>query len=157
MSPAYAHTQRAPFWLLLAALAAAAVVGGSLTDDRVAQVALPAAATVTLLLAACFCHLTIADAGDHLAVRFGPLPLFGTKVRYDAVRAVRPARSRWIDGWGVHWVPGRGWTFNLWGRDCVEVVTGRGTLRLGTDDRAGLCAFLGARTGVTVAPRDDFP
>lgn len=67
------------------------------------------------------------------------------------MQQIRRARSKLIDGWGVHWLPGRGWTFNLWGRDCVEGNTARRRLRIGTDDPEGLANFLTERTGVASA------
>ncbi len=35
--------------------------------------------------------------------------------------AVSAARSNWLDGWGIHYFPGRGIIYNLWGFDCVRV------------------------------------
>jgi hypothetical protein len=63
---------------------------------------------------------------------------------------VERSRSAVIDGWGVLWVPFRGWTWNLWGRDCVGVDLGERSLRIGTDDPEGLEAFVKARTAVPV-------
>lgn len=145
MHPGYEHTQRGPLWLLLILPLAAALVVGAYGDLALRCAAAGFAAALAVL-AACFVTLTVRDRGDHLDVRFGPLPLFGTRVRYDAIDAVAPTRSRLIDGFGVHWLPGRGWTFNLWGFDCVEVTTGRRRVRIGTDEPEALARFLAART-----------
>lgn len=125
-----------------------AVVASGFAEEPGLRYATAAFAVLFAVLAACFGTLTVRDAGDHLDVRFGPIPLFGTRVRYDAIEGFAAARSRLIDGWGVHWIPGRGWTFNLWGFDCVEISTGKGTVRIGTDDPDGLAAFLAARSGL---------
>lgn len=107
----------------------------------------------TLLLAGlCFRELTVRDAGDHLRVRFGPLPLLGTRIRYDEITAVEPARTSWIDGWGIHWMPGRGWTYNLWGFDCVRLKVGGRTISIGTDDVENLVRFLREKTGCAENP-----
>ena len=98
-----------------------------------------------VFLSLCFAQLSIREAGDRLDVAFGPIPLFRRAVAYDDIRSFTVGRSAFIDGWGVHWVPGRGWTWNLWGRDCVELDVGGRRLRLGTDDPAGLEAHLAAR------------
>jgi hypothetical protein len=83
------------------------------------------------------------DAGDALVLRYGPVPMLGKRVPYDRIAAVERDRTRFIDGWGVHWVPFRGWTYNLWGYDCVRLTLTRGrTLRIGTDDPEGLSQFL---------------
>ena len=51
-------------------------------------------------------------------------------------------RSRVLDGWGIHWLPVRGWIYNVSGFDCVAITTRRGRLRVGTDDPGGLATFL---------------
>ena len=79
-------------------------------------------------------------------MRFGPLPLFRKRIPYRDIAAVEQGRSRWIDGWGIHFVPGRGWTYNLWGFDCAELRVGGRRLRIGTDDAEGLVSFLRQRT-----------
>lgn len=148
MHGGYEHTQRGPLWLVLMpplAIALALAVAG----DGAARWAGAGFAALLALLAACFATLTVRDRGDHLDVRFGPLPWFGTRVRYDTIDRVAPARSRLIDGWGVHWLPGRGWTFNLWGFDCVEIRAGRRVVRIGTDEPEALAAFLAARATPT--------
>ncbi len=100
-----------------------------------------------LLLGAAFQHLRVFDADDRLALRFGPLPLLRGEIRYASITAVDAGRSSIIDGWGIHWIPGRGWTYNLWGFDCVVVRQGSRTVRVGTDDVSGLLAFLRTKIG----------
>jgi len=147
----YRHTQRAPLHFLLWLVALACVAGALLAEDVVAaSVALAAAALLVAALALCFQSLTVRDGGQVLVIRFGPIPLFRRTVRYAEIRSVRSGRSALIDGWGIHWMPGRGWTWNLWGRDCVDLEFEHGTLRIGTDDLEGLLAFLRER----VARRD---
>ncbi len=139
----YDHVQRGSFYLVLLLFALLAFVGAYLGRASTVPVAvLVALGGVILLLSFCFAHLRVSDGGDHLRVRFGPLPLFGTKIPYAIVRSARVARSRLVDGWGIHWLPGRGLTYNIHGKDCVELETERGRLRIGTDDPAGLAAHL---------------
>ena len=47
-----------------------------------------------------------------------------------------------LDGWGIHYMLGRGWTYNLWGRDCAKITLGRRIIRVGTDDVKNLVACL---------------
>ena len=89
-----------------------------------------------------FTTLTVRDEGQRLAMRFGPLPLLWKTVRYSDITAVEPGRSAVIDGWGIHWIPGRGTTCNLWGFGCAKLTLGRKTLRVGSDDVDNLVAFL---------------
>lgn len=111
-------------------------------EPPAAATVLATVATFLLGLGFMFGHLHVADTGDRLSVRFGPLPVFGTMIDYSRITSARRARSHWIDGWGVHWVPNRGWTFNLWGFDCVEIEHKGKVMRIGTDDAANLEQFL---------------
>ena len=101
----------------------------------------------SLVRALAFHHMTVADAGDHLSLRYGPMsvPWFRRRIPYGTIESVAPERSSIWDGWGVHFVPWpgrRGMMYNLWGRGCVKVVAGGKTVRIGTDDPSGLSAFL---------------
>ena len=102
-------------------------------------------ASLFFLLGLLFAHLSVRDEGESLAVRFGPLRLFGTRIQYADVSSVQRGRSALIDGWGIHCIPGRGWTFNLWGFDCVELVVKGRALRIGSDDVDNLVTFLQSR------------
>jgi len=104
-------------------------------------------ALLFVLLALSFATLTVRDCGARLALRFGPLPLFRRSVPYASVRGVRVARSDLVDGWGIHWLPGRGWIWNIHGRDCVGLDLEGGRLRIGTSDPEGLAALVAARIG----------
>ena len=143
----YTHTQRGPLhWLLWgSALLLAVLVIVVPPEAAWVQGLLLVVAVSVVFLAFCFRSLTVRDEGTALAIRFGPSALFRRSVPYAAMRAAKRARSAILDGWGVHWLPGRGWTMNLWGRDCVEIELDRGLLRVGTDDPDGLTAFLEAR------------
>lgn len=142
MSRTYTHTQRNPLWWILLAIEIALIVLVWQHEETAVRVLATVIVSGLVLATASFATLTVRDAGDRLEVRFGPLPVFGTSVVYDDIRSVRRARSRWIDGWGIHWLPGRGWTFNIWGMDCVELTTARRRLRIGTDDPEGLERWL---------------
>lgn len=144
----YTHTQRGGLHWVLWLTAAACLVGAwSAHGDGEAYAVgiLLSVAALVGALALCFYSLTVRDDGDALLVRFGPLPLFQRRVLYALIESVALGRSKFIDGFGVHWVPGRGWTWNLWGFDCVELVLDGKRLRIGTDDRSGLMAHLQAR------------
>lgn len=142
----YRHTQRAPLGALLV-LIAAVLIGTAwrVWENGPAGILLGVGAVVFLLLAASFWRLTVEDRGASLGVRFGPLPVFGTSIPYSSIAAATAGRSSLIDGWGIHFVPFRGWTFNLWGRSCVAIRTAHGVVRVGTDDPANLERFLKER------------
>ncbi len=143
----YEHTQKAPLGSLL--------IGGGIVVALAAWVlrvpegpigAVPAIVAAALVFTGlCFGRLTVRDGGDALEVRFGPLPLFGTRIPYAAVERAEVSRSDLLDGWGLHWLPGRGVIYNLWGFGCVRIVLGKKTVRVGTDDPEALAAFLSSR------------
>jgi len=142
----YERRQNAPLHLILLVVAVGfLVVAWVLPRQPVVVIPILAVAALTVLVAGCFSHLTIRDEGDCLAVRYGPLPLVRRRIPYAQIVAVETARSDWLDGWGVHWIPGRGWIYNLWGFDCVKLDLGGKSIRLGTDDPEGLAQFLAER------------
>jgi hypothetical protein len=59
--------------------------------------------------------------------------------------AVEQGQTSLIDGWGIHFIPLRGWTFNLWGFDCAKITLGSKVVRVGTDDAENLVTFLRER------------
>ena len=143
----YSHTQKAPLHLLLFGIACLLLAIAVRNTEQ------PAAATITalvagmfLVLALSFRSLTVSDQGEWLSVRFGPLPLFGKRVPYSAITTVEAGRSSIIDGWGIHWLPMRGWTINLWGFQCAVLHLGKRIIRIGTDDVEGLVHFLQHKT-----------
>ncbi len=91
--------------------------------------------------------MTVADAGDRLTIRFGPLPLFRRSVRYDLIDSVEVGKTTFLDGWGIHMSLRGGWVWNLWGWDCVVLQLRKGTLRVGTDDAENLARFVESKIG----------
>jgi hypothetical protein len=133
------------------------VLGGSflglawvIRHEPPAPIIVGSAALVLLALAPCFHSLTVADEGDRLSVRFGPLGLFKTSISYDEIRDAEIGRTWIIEGWGIHRLVGRrGWVWNIWGRDCV-VIHHRSTMRLGTNEPEELLAFLKSKRQMPV-------
>ena len=142
----YRHTQRAPLYLFM--LAGALFFALMLVFPEIppaARVVPSIAVVLFVFFALCFMHLTVQDEGMHLGVRFGPLPVFRKRIPYAAMTSVVRSRSKIIDGWGVHCVIGRGWTWNLWGFDCAEIRLGAKIIRVGSDDADALVKFLEGR------------
>jgi len=120
-------------------------VGAGLTRQWPIAFILAGGGILMLFSAVSFQTLTVRDDGDSLRIQFGPLPLLGKTIRYADIDTVTRGRTSLIEGWGIHLSPGGGWTWNLWGFDCVDfrLKDGRRT-RIGTDDPAGLEEFLKA-------------
>lgn len=142
----YQHTQRSPAsWVLFLLPATAFFLAWYLRQDPYMTLTMLVVGIVGCAVAFSIQTLTVADGGDHLSVRYGPLPLFGTSIPYRDIDSVEKSRSSLIDGLGIHYVPGRGWTLNLWGFECVKVVRGNKVLRVGSDDSENLVRFIDSR------------
>jgi hypothetical protein len=128
---------------MLYALAGGLFVAAWLTTSApLLPVLLGGVGVLMTLLALSFHHLTVEDEGDRLAVRFGPLPLFRTSVRYEDIESVAVGRTRIHDCCGIPWTLRGGWVWSLRGWDCVVVRRRQGILRIATDDDANLAQFL---------------
>lgn len=142
----YQHTQHAPLYrLLLVAALVLALIGSRLTGVTLVGQVFTAVALVIVALSFCFKTLTVQDERTHLAIRHGPVPVFAKRLAYADMTDVKQSRSTFADGWGIHWRPGRGWTYNLWGFDCVEIRLGNKLVRVGSDDSVELARFLQAQ------------
>jgi hypothetical protein len=149
----YEHTQKAPLGSLLLGNAGVLLVASWFARGQPPVVAIFVAVAAVLAVAALLCgSLTVRDGGDRLVVRYGPLPLLGTRIRYADITAVQPDRTSLLDGWGIHYVPGRGTTYNLWGFGCAKLSLGKKTVRVGSDDVDGLVAFLRGKIAPDKAP-----
>lgn len=150
---AYDHVQRGYFHWLLYALGAinatltVVLVDSQESDAVVTRVILGTMAGVFVLLGVSFQHLRVRDEGDSLQVAFGPLAIVRRQVRYSDILSAKRGRSRWLDGWGIHWMPDKGWIWNIRGRDVVELKLNGGRMRVGTDDPDGLLEHLQQRIG----------
>jgi hypothetical protein len=143
----YHHTQNGPWYLLLYALTAVFLTGCWALSVLALQITWLVAGMSMYLLAVSFQHLTVADEGNYLAIRFGPLPLFRKRILYNDIPEVETGRTTILDGWGIHWNPWGGLVWNISGFDCVVIRMKRSTVRVGTDDANGLVAFLRSRIG----------
>jgi hypothetical protein len=147
---AYNHTQYGRWHYILFAFTLAALVGAFLARTVPSLViALLVSAAVFALCGLIFGSLTIRDEGDHLALCYGPLPVIHKRIRYADITGVEAGRIKIIDGWGIHYIPGRGWTYNIWGFGCVKLTLGHKIIRVGTDDAEGLAKFLGEKTRIS--------
>ncbi len=135
----YCHKQKSLFWLFPVSLSVITLSIGALSahvGELTTALFLCGLGGLLALVGLSFQHLVMLDQGDSLAVRFGPLPLFCTKIPYASIQKVEPFRLPFVGGLrrGVYWT--------LWGRNCVLVSRRNGALCLGTDDSTHLTAFL---------------
>ena len=143
LSMNYEHTQHGRLHHIFFVVTAVMLAGAWLTQgEPAAAVLVLVVAAVFLVCAMMFGALTVRDEGQWLALRYGPLPVIRKRIPYARITDFGPDRTKIIDGWGIHYTPGRGWTYNLWGFDCVRLTLGAKVIRIGTDDVDGLARFL---------------
>ena len=94
---------------------------------------------VCLLLGLCIRSLTVTDCGDQLQIAFGPLPFIRRTISYADIADAVVTKTTLLDGFGANYMPGRGWTYNIHGWDCVELrLTNGKSVRVGSDDSDAL-------------------
>ena len=92
-------------------------------------------AAMLLLAGTLLGSLTIEDDGESLFLRYGPLPLLHRRIWYADVANVETDQISILDGWGILWLPYRGWTYNLRGRDCLKLtLRDNKVVRIGSED-----------------------
>jgi hypothetical protein len=146
----YEHTQRSVPILLLFCLAG--VVGALMALLLPGTRALPLGPRLVIAASALamfgsgvvFSSLTTRIADGRLAWHFGP-GLMQKAVPLAEVASAVPARTTWVDGWGIH-LTGRGWLYNVAGRQAVLVTMVDGKrFMLGTDEPDALAQAIRGR------------
>ena len=143
--PTYQHTQRGPWsFVLLAVVASNLTLAVRLWGNEPAWASwlFLSVALLMTFMTLCFQSLTTTVSETSLRVHFGPIPLLEKKVLLEEIVSVRPEKSSLLDGWGVHWTPGKGWIYNMWGFDCLAINLGTRHFRVGTNDPDQLCEVL---------------
>jgi protein-S-isoprenylcysteine O-methyltransferase Ste14 len=81
-----------------------------------------------------FHSLTVEIKDNNLVCRFGH-GLIRKRISLSDVNEVRLVRNPWYAGWGIRWIPGRYWLWNISGVRAVELVLKDGKrFRIGTDE-----------------------
>ncbi|MEZ6056081.1 MAG: hypothetical protein R3C01_05185 [Planctomycetaceae bacterium] len=152
----YCQRQTGPLWMLLVFVGLASWGGAfgvwqwGAPNLHAVVIVLLLAGVLEVVLATAFRSLTITVYRVAVTAQYGPLPLFRKVILLEEIVRVETARSSVADGWGIHWFPGRGWTYNLWGFDCVLLTLKNGsTVRFGTEEPSQLVEAI-----VAAAPRN---
>jgi len=143
----YRHTQTSPLAALLIFVALGMIgLAWGLREQPGAVWIVGSVSLVLFLTAGSVKQLTVTGEESGLLLQFGPIPLFRKRIPYSSMTSAEASRSSFIDGWGIHYIPGRGWTYNIWGFGCVLIRRkGKSPIRVGTDDAEGLVEFLRTR------------
>ncbi|MHB1415094.1 MAG: hypothetical protein ACYC1C_07555 [Chloroflexota bacterium] len=145
----YHHTQ--PGYLALVALGA----GLGLTFYLMVVTAFnPVAVAVAVVLAGLlvgFSSLTVEVDAEAVTAWFGP-GLARRRFPLGQVRGARIVYNPWYFGWGIRWIAGIGWVYNVSGTAAVELwLEGEQRFRVGTDTPSELARALEAH-GVPLLP-----
>ncbi|MCK4284098.1 MAG: hypothetical protein KAX44_07250 [Candidatus Brocadiae bacterium] len=155
----YVHRQYGPWHVMflvlgLGVFGVTAVCGVRGQMSGSVAVSLVLVGGIFFLAAAVLAYLEVRGDGDRLAVRFGPLPLFGTSIPYDAMESVERARTSMLYGFGMQGLPWLFLALNIRGSDAVQIRLKRrlGIWRakmvfVGTDDAENLVEFLRGKMG----------
>lgn len=143
----YQHSQRTSVWLGgFAVLEIVVLVAMIVADVPLATLIIfLAAISLLVLVLALFSRLRVEVDAQEVRAIFGS----GWPRRAVALGDIQSAsvvRNKWWYGWGIRFI-GRGWLWNVWGLDAVELMLANGKrFRIGTDDPEGLRAALATTT-----------
>jgi len=85
-----------------------------------------------------FYSLTVEIKDGILKCHFG-MGVLQKQIHLSEVQEVRNVRNPWYMGWGIRWLPGRYWMWNVSGFQAVELVFRSGRrFRIGTDEPSAL-------------------
>ncbi len=81
-----------------------------------------------------FGTLTVTVGSGMLVCKFG-LGLIRKEIPLSDIADARPVRNPWFVGWGIRWIPGRCWVWNVSGFQAVELMLKNDKrFRIGTDE-----------------------
>lgn len=142
----YQHTQRSPLhWILYLPAGLLFFVAWQIRSESSLSIVFGLVGSLLIVLALSFKELTVREKDEYLEVRFGPLRFFGTDIRFSEITDVEIGKTKLIDGWGIHYVPFRGWSLNLWGFNCVKITRKTNVIRIGSDDAEQLAKVVARR------------
>ena len=102
---------------------------------------LPGIGILTAVALFGFSSLSVTITRDHVLARFG-IGLVRKTVALADIVAVEVARTRWYQGWGIHWTRD-GMLYNVAGFDAVRLRLASGRkVTIGSDDAARLAAAM---------------
>lgn len=134
MEPGYRHTQTGT--VIIASITGVALLGFVvLLGAPAPQQGVGALVLLgTALGLALFWSLTVEVGGGAVTCSFG-VGLIRKRIPLSEIRAVQAVRHPWYGGWGIRWLPGRYYIWNVSGFDAVELELESGRrFRIGTDE-----------------------
>lgn len=145
-SPAYARRQVLwGLWIVLPATTALTLLLAWPADGGAAQAALLAIVLGQLAVLAGLSHFDVAVDDNAVHWCYGVFGWPNWTLPLADIRQVEPARSSWIEGWGIRRTK-EGMLYNARGPGAVRLTLRDGRrLRLGSDEPERLAALIAAR------------
>jgi hypothetical protein len=101
---------------------------------NVPQIAVVPVFVIVFLILSLFVSLTINVGDGRVLCSFGP-GLIRKTIMLNEIVSARPVRNPVLLGWGIRWMPGQYWVWNVSGLDAVELTLRSGRrFRIGTDE-----------------------
>jgi hypothetical protein len=139
---AYEHRQFSPWPLAVAGLYGVTVAARKASKRKRRR---PNAASVGLALctlAFCVLNTRVDESGVFWSFGFG-FP--SGSIPLDDIAHAELTKTKFWEGFGIHWTPAHGWLWNAAGHDAVTIrKRSGGVITIGTDDAAGLYAAISA-------------
>ena len=133
----YRHTQFGLFIVVVILLVMIIIIIFSFTNE-VIQLALLSTLPILALFLALFYSLSVEIIDNYLVSRFG-IGLIRKRILLSEIKAVQSVKNPWYVGWGIRWMPGQYWLWNVSGTGAVELLLKNGTrFRIGTDEPEAL-------------------
>ena len=144
----YRHTQLGGVIIVMVMIAFVLVLFPAWLSGTFHPVQL-AVAGVLLVTLALFHSLTVEVKDQNLMCSFGS-GLIKKRIPLSDVEKVHIVRNPWYAGWGIRWMPGQYWLWNVSGFQAVELVYKNNTrFRIGTDEPESLVRAIQANKANT--------
>ena len=129
----YQHTQSGKTILAFLGVALAGTVAGLILSGGAATWILAPMIGLLLIVGWLFSSLTVSVDGGVMSWWFGP-GFWKKRIAIDQIQSFARVENPWWWGWGIRYY-GKGWLYNVSGRDAVELVLQDGKhVRIGTDE-----------------------
>jgi len=130
----YSHTQVGTVIIAgMVTVCVFAVAALAAFPENAGMLALVVLVVVGAMLAL-FSFLTVEIEGDTITCKFG-VGLVRKRIALADIESAKAVRNHWLVGWGIRWVPGHYWVWNVSGLDAVELAMKDGSrFRIGTDE-----------------------
>ncbi len=146
-SPHVLYEHRQTGWVMLAIGCIPALCVGTIwllspvSDQQLPPPLLPGLCVITAVVLLGFPSLSVMVTRDDLIARFG-IGLFRKTLALQDIVGVEVARTRWYEGWGIHWTR-RGMLYNVAGFDAVRIALASGKkVMIGSDDAPRLASAI---------------